>query len=51
MARVNFELPDELHRRAKARAALEGSTLREFIIEAVRKAVEAPAAKPRGLKR
>lgn len=35
-------VPSELHRRAKARAALEGSTLSDFALEALRRAVEQP---------
>lgn len=37
--RINYEIPDELHHRAKALAALEGKTLREFVVEALRDAV------------
>ena len=37
--RINYEIPDELHHRAKALAALEGKTLREFILEALSEAV------------
>lgn len=35
-------VPDDLHRRAKARAALEGATLSDFAMEALRRAVEQP---------
>jgi predicted HicB family RNase H-like nuclease len=37
--RINYEIPDELHHQAKALAALEGKTLREFIVEALADAV------------
>jgi predicted HicB family RNase H-like nuclease len=37
--RINYEIPDELHHQAKAFAALEGKTLREFIVEALAEAV------------
>jgi len=37
--RINYEIPDDLHHRAKAVAALEGKTLREFLIEALAEAV------------
>ena len=37
--RINYEIPDDLHHRAKALAALEGRTLREFIVEALTEAV------------
>jgi predicted HicB family RNase H-like nuclease len=40
MARVNYEVPDDVHRRAKAAAALEGITLREFIIQAMQAALD-----------
>lgn len=35
MARVHYEIPDELHRRIKSAAALRGQTLKEFLIEAL----------------
>lgn len=35
-------VPDTLHRRAKARAALEGLTLSDFALRALRKEVERP---------
>lgn len=40
VARINIELPDDLHRRAKAAAALAGQTLKDFICEAVERATE-----------
>jgi predicted HicB family RNase H-like nuclease len=39
VSRVHYEIPDELHRRAKAAAALRGVTLKEFLIEALQQAV------------
>jgi len=36
VGRVHYEIPDDLHRDAKAAAALEGRSLREFLIEALR---------------
>jgi predicted HicB family RNase H-like nuclease len=39
MALINYELPDDLHRRAKAAAALRGVTLKDFVIEALEQAV------------
>jgi plasmid stability protein len=36
-------VPPDLHRRAKARAALEGLSLSEFAKEALRRAVEQPS--------
>jgi predicted HicB family RNase H-like nuclease len=40
MALINYELPDDLHRRAKAAAALQGVTLKEFVIDALEQAVK-----------
>ena len=42
--RTTVELPDELLAQAKSRAALEGLSLREFFIAAVRQKL-APAAR------
>lgn len=41
MPRLNVNLPDELHRRAKAQAALRGVSLREYVEQAIAAAVEA----------
>lgn len=38
MARVHYEIPDELHRRIKSAAALRGQTLKEFLVEALEEA-------------
>ena len=35
-------VPDDLHRRLKARAALEGLTLSEYLLREVRRAAERP---------
>ncbi len=35
-------LPDELHRRLKARAALEGQSLSEYALGELRRAIERP---------
>jgi hypothetical protein len=45
--RTTIELPDELLRRAKSRAALAGVSLKEFFIEAVEQKLGAQAAKTR----
>ena len=37
-------VPDEVHRAAKARAALEGLTLSDFALRALRREVERPTA-------
>ena len=39
MPRIHYEIPDDLHRRAKAEAALRGLTLRDFLIAALERAV------------
>lgn len=39
MPRIHYEIPDELHRQAKAEAALQGVTLRDFLIKALELAV------------
>lgn len=36
---INYEIPNDLHHRAKALAALEGKTLRDFVVEALAEAV------------
>jgi len=40
MARIHYEIPDDLHRRVKAAAAMEGQTLKDFLIEALVRAAE-----------
>lgn len=40
VARVNIEFPDDLHRQAKASAALAGTSLKDFILQAVEAAVK-----------
>lgn len=39
MPRINYEIDEDLHRQAKAIAALEGMTLREFVEWALELAV------------
>ena len=45
MARVHYEIPDDLHRRVKAAAAMEGQTLKDFLIQALERAVDEKAPK------
>ena len=45
MPRIHYEIPDDLHRKAKAEAALQGVTLREFLIEALQQAVKENGAR------
>jgi len=40
MARIHYEIPDTLHREAKSAAALEGVTLKAFVIAALVAAVK-----------
>lgn len=47
MTRVHYEIPDELHRRAKAAAAMRGVTLKDFLIDALERSVEADDRKER----
>ncbi len=40
IARIHYEIPDDLHRKVKAAAAMNGQTLKDFIIDALARAVE-----------
>jgi hypothetical protein len=44
--KTTVEIPEELLRRAKAKAALEGIHLRDLIVQGLQLAVETPPAKP-----
>ncbi|HEX6236373.1 MAG TPA: DUF1778 domain-containing protein [Acidimicrobiales bacterium] len=35
VGRIHYEIPDDVHRDAKAAAGLEGVTLRDFLISAL----------------
>ena len=35
VARIHYEIPDALHREVKARAAIEGKTLKQYLIDAL----------------
>jgi predicted HicB family RNase H-like nuclease len=41
VARIHYEIDDDLHRRAKSQAALKGETLKAYIEQAIAAAVEA----------
>ena len=41
VARIHIEVPDDLHRRAKAAAAMAGVTLKEFVLQALGAAIRA----------
>jgi predicted HicB family RNase H-like nuclease len=47
VARIHYEIPDDLHRRAKSAAALQGITLKDFVIHALEQATTTPQAKSR----
>jgi hypothetical protein len=40
VVRIHYEIPDDIHRRAKAAAALRGQTLKDFVTEAIEAAVD-----------
>lgn len=40
VTRVHYEIDDELHRQAKAAAAMQGVSLKQFLEEALRAAVK-----------
>lgn len=40
VARIHYEIDDDLHRRAKSAAALAGITLKQYIEDALRGSVE-----------
>jgi hypothetical protein len=44
---VDFELPDDLHRRAQSKAALPGQRFYAYLIDAIRRQVEADEAEDR----
>jgi predicted HicB family RNase H-like nuclease len=47
--RIHYEVPDDLHRRAKAAAALLGVSLKTFVIDALGQATHtAEKRRPKG---
>jgi uncharacterized protein (DUF1778 family) len=40
VARIHYEIPDDLHRRIKAAAAMKGQTLKDFLIAALERAAD-----------
>ena len=48
VARIHYEIDDDLHRRVKAAAAMRGLTLKAFIIEALQRAIEDDEADRKG---
>jgi predicted HicB family RNase H-like nuclease len=51
MKRVNVQVPDDVHTRAKVIAVLKGVTLNEYLETAIREAVDADKAILEQLKR
>lgn len=49
VGRIHYEIPDDLHRRAKAVAAMRGITLKDFLIQLLAEATkeEPPASRNR----
>lgn len=47
VARIHIEVPDDLHRRAKAAAAMQGVTLKDFVIHALENAIEGDTGQAR----
>lgn len=43
VARIHYEIPEDLHRRAKAAAAMQGISLKQFVIDALESATQATA--------
>jgi predicted HicB family RNase H-like nuclease len=41
---MHYDIPDDLHRKVKAAAAMNGQTLKDFIIEALERSLD---TKPR----
>ncbi len=39
VARIHYEIPDDLHRRVKSAAALQGVTLKDFLIRVLEDAL------------
>jgi plasmid stability protein len=44
--RTTLDIPDEVYRRLKVKAAVEGETIREIALRGILKEIDVPAAKP-----
>ena len=51
MARIHYEIDDDLHRKVKSAAALRGTTLKQFIVDALAAEVERDQASARTSRR
>jgi len=49
--RTTIDLPDDLYRRTKALAALQGSSLKDLIVRAVEREISPPAVRKNGRSR
>jgi hypothetical protein len=49
--KTTVELPDPLYRQLKARAALEGQTVKAFLLDAIRAKLSADRTAKRGMKK
>ncbi len=47
VALIHYQIPDDLHRRAKSAAALNGQTLKDFLTEALETATKTAEKSPR----
>jgi hypothetical protein len=48
VAVIHYDVPDDVHRAAKAAAALQGVSLKAFLIEALQAATERAAKRTKG---
>ncbi|MGB7266037.1 MAG: hypothetical protein WBC92_11030 [Terracidiphilus sp.] len=44
--RTTIDIPDEVYRKLKVKAALEGQTVRQIAVRGIEKEIEQPAGKP-----
>jgi hypothetical protein len=44
--RTTLDIPDEVYRRLKVKAAVEGETIREIALRGILKEIDPPTAKP-----
>jgi hypothetical protein len=46
VVRIHYAIPDQLHRRAKAAAALKGISLKEYVVDALELATQVAEHRP-----
>lgn len=44
--RTTIDIPDEIYRKLKVKAAIEGQTVREIAVRGIRREIEQPAPEP-----